>query len=562
MLFNQTIKNINRIREVIQILLKYGFEDIVSSTPLHKLVPSNMRLKWSRQDRPRLEFSRYERLRLAAEDLGPSFVKLAQVLSNRPDILPEALIVELEKLQNDVPPFKFSKAKKIIEGETGQLLEELFSDFDETPIGSASIGQVYKAQLHTGEDVVIKVQRPGVKEVVETDLVILKELAKLTDNYFKKQGITNTMDIVDTFEKVMRKELNYFNESRNLEQFRTVYENYPNLYIPRVYKSLTTEKILILEYIDGCKITDVRQQRAWGIDPRDTAEKGMDIYLTQFFEYGFFHADPHPGNVLVRKDGVICLIDFGIVGRLMKRDKYAFSGILLSMAQQDPKSMAINLKRLAMEDDIADMKAFEYDLNELIEEFASLDVAEMNIADFSRELQKIIYNYHLKIPSSAFLILRALVILEGIGKVIHPGFKTFEFVKPYGKKILKEQFSFENIGLEFYYSFLNIYTFFNTFPVEINYLLQKLKKGQLKIQIEHQGHKQLLQTINFTAFRIMMALIISALLIASAIVSTAPLEKNLSTPGGIPYISLVGFSIAAFLGFILLIASLRGPKNN
>ncbi len=562
MLFNQTIKNLKRIREIIQILIKYGFEDIVSSTPLHKLVPRNMQGRWSRQDRPIMEYTRYERIRLAAEDLGPSFVKLAQVLSNRPDILPEALISELEKLQNDVPPFEFEKAKIIIEGETGQLLEELFSNFDKDPIGSASIGQVYKAQLHTGEDVVIKVQRPGVKETVETDLVILRELVRLTENYFQKQGVRNTMDVVDTFEKVMRKELNYFNESRNIEQFRDVYHNYPNLYIPKVYKSLTTEKILVLEYISGCKITDVRQQRAWGIDPRATAEKGMDIYLTQFFEYGFFHADPHPGNVLVRKDGVICLIDFGIVGKLMKRDKYAFSGILLSMAQQDARSMAINLKRLAMDNDIADMKAFEYDLNELIEEFASLDVSEMNIADFSKELQKIIYSYHLKIPSSTFLILRALVILEGIGKIIHPEFKTFEFVKPYGKKILKEQFSFENLGLEFYYSFLNVYTFLNTFPVELNYLLQRLKKGQLKIQIEHPGQKQFMQSLNFIGFRLMMAFLISALLIASAIIMTAPLEKNLSTPGGIPYLSLVGFLIAAFLGVVLLIISLRGPKNN
>src|SRR5690606_32980862 len=188
MLFNQTIKNLKRIREIIRILIKYGFEDIVSATPLHKLVPRNMQRRWSRQDRPIMEYSRYERIRLAAEDLGPSFVKLAQVLSNRPDILPEALISELEKLQNDVPPFEFEKAKTIIEGETGQLLEELFNNFDKDPIGSASIGQVYKAQLHTGEDVVIKVQRPGVKETVETDLLILRELVRMTENYFQKQG--------------------------------------------------------------------------------------------------------------------------------------------------------------------------------------------------------------------------------------------------------------------------------------------------------------------------------------------------------------------------------------
>lgn len=560
MLFNQTLKNIKRIREVVQVLIKYGFEDIVSSTPLQNLVPRQMRLRWSRKNKPVFDYSRWERVRLVTEELGPSFVKLAQVLSNRPDILPEGLIVELEKLQSDVPPFGFELAKQIIETESGQLLEELFSQFEEIPIGAASIGQVYKARFHSGEDVVIKVQRPGVKEMVETDLIILKEIVRLTENYFKKQGVMNPMDIVATFEKTMRKELDYLHEVRNIEQFRSVYKDYPNLYIPKPYKNLSTSRILILEYISGCKITDVRQQRAWGIDPRSTAEKGMDIYLTQFFEYGFFHADPHPGNVLVRKDGVICLLDFGMVGNLMKKDKYAFSGILYSMAEQDAKSMAIYLKRLAIDDDITDMASFEYDLNELIEEYATLDVAEMHIADFAAALQAIIYTYHLNIPPSVFLILRALVILEGIGKVIHPEFKTFEFVKPYGKRILKEQFSFKNIGQEAYFSFLNLYTFVNSFPVELKYILKKIRKGQLNIQIEHHGYRPLLQTINYNGFRLTMGLIISALLIASSIVMTAPLAEHLATSGGIPYLSVVGFSIAGFLGFILFITSFRGPK--
>lgn len=560
MLFNQTLKNIKRIREVAQVLIQYGFEDIVSSTPLQNLVPRKMRLRWSRHNRPVFEYSRWERVRLVTEELGPTFVKLAQVLSNRPDILPEALIIELEKLQNDVPPFDFTLAKQIIETERGQRLEALFSEFEETPIGSASIGQVYKAKLHSGEDVVVKVQRPGVKEMVETDLIILKEIVRLTEHYFKKQGVMNPMDIVVTFEKTMKKELDYLHEVRNIEQFRVVYKNYPNLYIPKPYKSLSTARILILEYISGCKITDVKQQKLWGIDPRSAAEKGMDIYLTQFFEYGYFHADPHPGNVLVRKDGTICLLDFGMVGKLMKKDKYAFSGILFSMAQQDAKSMAIYLKRLAIDDDITDMASFEYELNELIEEFASLDVAEMKIADFAAEFQTIIYTYHLNIPPSVFLILRALVILEGIGKVIHPEFKAFEFVKPYGKRILKEQFSLYNIGQEAYFSFLNLYTFINSFPVELKYILKKIRKGQLNIQLEHHGYSPLLQTINYNSFRLTLSLIISALLIASSIIMTAPLAEHLATSGGVPYLSVVGFSIAGFLGFILLITSFRGPR--
>lgn len=561
MLFNQTFKNIKRIREVIQVLIQYGFEDIVSSTPLQTLVPAKMRLLWSRQNKSVLDYSRWERVRLATEELGPTFVKLAQILSNRPDVLPEILIAELQKLQSEVPPFEFDLAKAIIETESGQPIEDLFEYIDEVPIGSASIGQVYKAKLYTGEEVVIKVQRPDVKETIEADLVIIKEIVRLTENYLKKQGVLNPNDIVVTFEKTIRKELDYLHEARSIEQFRSLYQSNPNLYIPRPYKNLSTSHILVLEYISGCKITDVTQQAAWGIDPRDTAEKVMDIYLTQFFEYGVFHADPHPGNVLVRKDGIICLLDFGMVGRLRPNDKYAFAGIFLSMARKDARSMALNLKRLAIDGEISNFGAFEYDLNELIEDYASLGIGEMSVTDFTADFQAIIYNYRLSIPPSVFLILRALVILEGIGKVIHPQFNTFEFVKPYGKKIAREQYSWENIGQEIYYSVLDLYTFATSFPIELKYILQKIRKGQLSIQVEHQGYRPLLQTLNFNGFRFTMALIITGLLISSSIIMTAPLAEHLATSGGIPYLSMAGFLLAGFLGVILLIATLRGPRT-
>ncbi len=560
MLFNQTFKNIKRIREVIQVLIQYGFEDMVSSTPLHTLVPAKVRLLWSRQNKSVFDYSRWERVRLATEELGPTFVKFAQILSNRPDVLPEVLILELQKLQSEVPPFEFALARTIIERESGRPLEDLFVDIDKVPIGSASIGQVYKAKLHTGEDVVIKVKRPDVKETIEADLVIIKEIVRLTENYLKKQGVLNPHDIVATFEKTIRKELDYLHEARSIEQFRSLYNDNPKLYIPKPYKNLSTPDILVLEYVSGCKITDVAQQTAWGIDPRNTAERVMDIYLTQFFESGLFHADPHPGNVLVRKDGVICLLDFGMIGRLRPNDKYAFSGIFLSMARKDARSMALYLKRLAIDGEISNFGAFEYDLNELIEDFASLDMGEMNVADFTADFQAIIYNYRLSIPPSVFLILRALVILEGIGKVIHPHFKTFEFVRPYGKKILREQYSWENIGQEIYHSALSLYTFTTNFPSELKYILQKIRKGQLNIQLEHHGYRPLLQTLNFNAFRFTMALIIGALLISSSIIMTAPLAAHLATSGGIPYLSMIGFIIAGFLGVVLLIATLRGPR--
>lgn len=561
MFFDQTIKNIKRIRETIQVLLKYGFEDIVTTTPLQNLVPQKMRLKWLRQERPIFEYSRWERIRMVAEELGPSFVKLGQILSNRPDILPEPLIYELTKLQENVPPFDFQTARAIVEKETGKSLSATFNYFEELPIGSASIGQVHRAKLVTGEDVVVKVQRPLVKEMVETDLVILREFVKLTENYFRKNGILNPLDIVATFEKAMKQELNYLTEARNIEQFRNIYRNHPKFYIPKVYKKLSTIKILVLEFVSGCRITDVKQLQAWGLNPAKVAENGMDIYLTQILEYGYFHADPHPGNILVTKDSMICLLDFGMVGKLIRQDKYAFAGIFLSMSQQDAKSMAINFRRLAIDSDIKDMKAFEYDLHELIEEYASLDVEELNIRDLAEAMQRVIYTYRLKVPGSVFLILRAMVILEGIGKMIHPDFKTFEFIKPYGSKILKEQFSLKNIGLELYYSINNLYTFANSFPVEVKEILQKLRKGQLHIQVESKGHEPLLRKLDLVSYRLAMALIVSALLIASAIIMHAPAAPGAATTGSIPVLSLIGFGFAVLLCLILFIGTFRGGKN-
>jgi len=223
--------------------------------------------------------------------------------------------------------------------------------------------------------------------------------------------------------------------------------------------------------------------------------------------------------------------------------------------------MALYLKRLAIDGEISNFGAFEYDLNELIEDFASLDIGETNVAEFTTEFQAIIYNYRLSIPPSVFLILRAMVILEGIGKVIHPHFNAFEFVRPYGRKIAKEQYSWENIGQEIFHAALSLYTFTTNFPSELKYILQKVRKGQLNIQLEHHGYRPLLQTLNFNGSKFTLAFLISALLISSSIIMTAPLAAHLATSGGIPYLSMAGFIIAGFLSMVLLIITLRGPRT-
>ena len=560
MLFNNTFKNLGRTREIIAVLVKYGFEDVVTNSTLRNFVSESKRLTWIRQEKPVFEYTRWERIRMAAEELGPTFIKLAQVLSNRPDMLPEPLIKEFEKLQDNVPPFEFEKVRIIIKRETGQEIEDIFDDFGEKPLASASIGQVHRARLKSGEEVVVKIQRPDIRETIERDLSILHEAVNRADRYLKKQGVLNAKDVVRAFERSMLKELDYRNEARNIEKFRAFYRSYKNFYIPKAYREYSTENILIIEFAAGCKISNAAQLRKWGLSPEKVAENGMGIYLTQIFEYGYFHADPHPGNVLVRRDGVICLIDFGMVGQLMPKDKANFAGIFISIAQRDARQMANYMKRLSISDGIEDMRAFQYDLQELIEDYADLDVSESSIAEMVTRLQKIMYDYQIVVTGSVFLIFRAFAILEGIGKQIHPHFNTYDFIKPYGQKLLGSRLDPKNILNEVTYRIDQLSEFITGLPRDAKEITSKLKKGKIHFEIEHQGYGYLLKKLDSLTNRISLTVLIAALLIGSAISMTAEWGPEIQRYYGIPSVSYWGLVIAGVLFLALLYSIVRRRK--
>jgi ubiquinone biosynthesis protein len=476
-------------------------------------------------------------------------------MSNRADLLPEALIDEFEKLQSNVPPFETALARQIIEEELGRPIAEVFSEFDDVTLGSASIGQVHRARLLSGEEVVAKVQRPGVQQKVKSDLALLHELVRLTAGFLQKQGLANPQDIVDAFERSMSKELDYTAEARSMEQFRKLYENYTTFYVPKPYRELSTARVLVIEFVSGCKITDKAQLQAWDLSPATVAENGMDIYLTQIFEFGIFHADPHPGNVLVRPDGTIVLIDFGMVGRLTKQQKYAFAGVFIGMARQDARSMALNFRRLALTAEIPDMRAFEADLSQLIEDFALLDVKEMSMSDLADALQTIIYNYKLQVPGAVFLILRALVILEGIGKVLHPNFNTFEFVAPYGAKIIREQYSRENLLTEAEYTGTQLLALLQTLPADVRQIVRKISKGELRLRFELVGYQTLLRKADQLVSRTILALLSVGGLLFSGLTLLGRYSPDMPYHRGVPEITW--WSLGA-TGFMLLILLLLG----
>lgn len=544
----------------MSIFVKYGFEDVIANSTLRNIVPESLRLKWIRQERPALQYSRFERIRMAAEELGPTFVKLAQVLSNRPDLVPEGLVKEFEKLQDRVPPFDAETAKSIIELELGKPLEEIFSDFKTVPMASASIGQVHRATLIDGTEVVVKVQRPDVKEIVERDLQLIWEIVQRSDRYLKKQGVLNALDVVAAFERSMVKELDYSNEARNIQRFRTFYKNESNFYIPQVYRNISTDKVLVIEFVSGCKFTDKKQIREWGLNPKKIVENGLNIYLKQIFEYGYFHADPHPGNVLIRPDGIICLIDFGMVGQLSRRDKLAFANVFIAMAEQDSRKMAQAMRKLAISDGIKDLRLLEADLQELIDDYVLLDVSEGSIADVIAKLQNIMVRYEMVVPAGIFLIFRALAILEGIGKIMHPTLNTYDFIRPFGVKILQQKFSPENLWNEFQYRSDQLSGFLTGLPTDIRELLGQAKNGKLNITISHQGYGYLLKKLDSIVNRLIITFIICSLIIASSIMATIPTPTDFMTRHGLPYWSVFGYTVAGILSLILIYAIFRRRK--
>lgn len=557
MIFDQTFRNLNRTREILGILIKYGFEDFIANSTLRNLVTESMRIKWLRDEKPVMEYTRFERVRMAAEELGPTFIKLAQILSNRPDIIPEGLVKEFEKLQDRVPPVPFVQAKEIIERETGRKLEELFEEFIETPMASASIGQVYRAKMRTGEEVVVKVQRPNVAEIIEQDLSIITEAVRRMDRYMKKQGVLNGEEVVRVFERAITKELDYQNEARNIDRFRTTYRHRTDFYVPKAYREFSTQKVLIMEFAKGCKITDVDQLREWNLSPARIVEKGMDIYLSQIFEFGYFHGDPHPGNVLVNEQGQIILLDFGMVGQLMKKDKYAFAGIFIAMSRFDAREMANQLKKLAVEDNITDMRQFVYDLNDLIEDYAHLDVSESSIQDVIQRLQKIMYDYHITVPGGVFLVFRAFAILEGIGKKLHPNFKTYEFIRPYGQKLITDQLKPENLAAEASQRFSNLTGFLNSFPVEVRGILQQIAKGKLHSEIELQGYGYALKKWDSISTRQSLVYIICTLMVSSTIALLAHYPPEMQFYYGMNAWSFIGYCLAGGLFVVWLYAIIR-----
>ncbi len=550
-------RHANRYLEIIRILTKYGFSDIISQSKLENIFDFGKKIVFRQMDSRIDSLSKWERIRLVLEELGTTFIKFGQIMSTRPDLIPIDLIPELKKLQNSVPPFSEETAVSLIENELGKTISEIFKDFSSEPVAAASIAQVHKAILIDDEEVAVKVQRPGIDRIIETDLEIMFHLATVTEKHIEDLKSLNIIKIVEEFENSIRKELNFSIEASNIERFGTNFQKDPNIYVPKCYRNFSTKKILTMEFIEGINISDIENLDANSSDKKIIAKKGADLVLKQIFEFGFFHADPHPGNILILPKNTICFLDFGMMGTITNSTKELITSIVAGALNRDTDKIIRSLLRLCESDGEVNKQKLELQITELIDRYFNQSLEHMEMGALINDAVKFFPENNLIIPSDLYLLGRSLLLLQGNGEMLDPDYNIAKQIEPYIKKIIKERLQIRKIAKDFFISSEELLQLLKELPFEIREIIEKVKNGTIKMDIEHKGLDPMLRSHERISNRITFAIVLASITIGSSLIvhsKIPPLWHD------IPVIGLIGFIAATVLGFWLLISIFRNGK--
>ena len=543
-IFNQNIK---RMLELPRVIIKYGFEEFFKQGDLERFVPKRVKKEYSERIREINSYTFYERVRMALEELGPVYVKFGQMLSNRKDILPEELIVELQKLQDNVEVEKVNISQKL-NLELGIDVDDYFSGIEEYPMASASIGQVFRAELKTGEKVVIKVQRENIRPVVEADLGIMKNLSKTLERYYDYLKRMNISEIVESFEKMLNEELSLNNELNNILRFANNFKDDKRIHVPAVYKELSNDRILTMEMIEGFKITDIENIIKIGQKPEKVARTGLDLYLTQFLKHGFFHADPHPGNIFIKENEQIVFIDFGAMGRLYPNERELLISLILYSLKKDVKKMIEVIRELAIKFEVADEKKLERELYGLMEMIDGNSLETLDVVVLFEKARKIFSDNQILLSEDIYLLVKGIGQIEGIGRHLDPNLNITKVMYPYMDKIARERMNPINILKQNAFKLETFSDNWLTLPTDLKMILEKIQKNELKHKHEIIGFEKFQKTFE----ELVLAIIISSLFVGSSILALANIPPKIF---GISGLGLLGFVIAGIMGMNLFLKS-------
>ncbi len=485
-----TYRGMRRLKQIAAVFIRHGFYDVVSRTSI-PLISGNIS-KLEREYPGNIDgetLSSAQRLRMCFEELGPTFVKLGQMLSLEPDIIPADFVKEFKKLQDEVPAFPFEDVREIIESELGEKPEKLFSYLNPVPIAAASISQVHFGELFSGEKIVVKVQRPDIEATIREDIKILKRITRTMEKRLANMELLNPIAIVDEFENFIGKELDFTNEAASIERFTNNFKDDPILCIPEVFWDLTTSRILVIEHLEGLEIDEVEKIKAAGLDPDKVAKDGLDVFAKQILVHGYFHADPHPGNAMVMPDGRVGLIDFGIIGFIDQDLMQSLANIFIGYTEHDYDRVITVLKSMGLITDKIDLKNFKYDLMNLSEPFYGRSLKHIQIKDVFDKVIALAVKYRIRLHRELILLFKTLIAMEGVGRVLSPEANILEAMEPYAVQLLERSYDPNTIMGSMRYDLFNYAKILKASPDLLHKVLTNLATGNQNLNMTHRIHR-------------------------------------------------------------------------
>jgi ubiquinone biosynthesis protein len=479
-------RQIVRLRQVAAVVIRYGFGHLITRSGLDRLlrVGGILGRNVPQADADLAARSWEVRVRLALEELGPTFVKLGQMLATRADLVPLSLIEELRRLQDNVPPFAAAEARALVERELGANVASLFARFDAEPIAAASIAQVHRAQLLSGEEVVLKLQRPGLDDRLRTDMELLGFLANFLEENMAEVRPFKPVAAVEEFGRSLRMETDFGNELRNIERFRKQMSDEPRVHIPATWPALSTRRVLTMEFLDGVKVTDVAAPRAWEIDPVAVAEIGTAVVISSIFEHGFFHGDPHPGNFFVMRDGRLGVIDFGMMGSLDRERIGELLSFMAAILLGDAEMLIVLLMDLGILGDDVDVRRLRAEISNLMARYHDVDLASVDIGTFMTATIEVVLRHDIDLPADLLLVGKAISTMEGVAREIHPGFNPMVDLRPiFVRLYLRRALDPETYSRRILRIMRDWWSLAAVVPGEVRSVLRRLKRGELRIEV-------------------------------------------------------------------------------
>lgn len=547
------LRNLRRLREIITVLILHGFGEFVDRVGMRRYVQFGKRtLFWWKRKEPEERFTRAQRVRMALEGLGATFIKFGQVMSTRPDLIPEDVIDELEKLQEHVPPFDAQTAVRSVEVELGAPVAKLFAEFDPQPFAAGSLAQVHRAVHHDGTPLAVKVRRPGVVRTVERDIGLMLELATLVEYYIPEAAVFDPVGLVEHFARTIRRELAFTREGRAADEIGRMFRNDATLVVPRVYWELTTDSVLTMQFLEGEKLERDTDWSKLAISPRCVAANGARIFMKQAFEFGLFHGDPHPGNFRIMRDGSIGLLDYGMIGILDEDKREELVDLLLAINHRDVTAAVDVIQQLGQAFRPIDAPLLRTDVREFVNNYYDISLERLNVGNMLKDFVGILSRHGIRCPGDLMLLIRAMITLEGVGRELDPQFNLAEHLAPFVEQSIRERYSPRRIVSRFCTEAKRFARLAHDFPLAMGKTLEKLSRDDLKIQLEHRSLNHLITELDRSSNRVVVSLVVASLIVASSIILRSGGENLL--------LSIPIYLLSSLLGIWLIYGIFRSGR--